>query len=917
MNDDPDDRRLGGRRPSQQAIASAQLQEPDRGQPGGADASSFGTPSAPGLDSVHGLPSQLIIGLDIGSPICNAYGGLSGSDTASPAGAAPWEDAGGERGRSVRDRAAAGDAAPLLTSPGPPRWGPAGAGPETPPGGGGRGELALEHAEAIDGIARAVCGPLSRLYYAEAWKWDAAARLFRCVRTTLVGGGSESPSQALSRVTRMAARAAGDASPRLQGAPGERTSGGSEDMAAGRPAGTGGGSGSTPRERGWSPREVSIAGFRGRAEGLTAAMGEDLVGRAAAARALEWLTDCSLCPPATFRRSGPNCPVRAGVALPTFHALPPCDPFVVFAFFSARALEYDGVVAEFVRLSAAAGLFRLGALCPPLPPAPAPPPSSVLSILTRPSSERDEAWAARAEAAIVAAGGGPFLRKFPTLRAAIVRHASLASFSPGHLLFERGEAGTEAYLIVLGTVACHDAPSAASSPALPGGGESPRTPSSDGWTLRAGDVLGETALLAPRARRLVKAVCREEVLAVAVDFAGQLLEPGPASASPASSQPAPAAFGASAAAAPGPPPPRPRPRPAAAGPSPRGLALGLEGFPDYGLELQLGLDAEPPGPPSASGAGGGAARRRSPSGGRSPMMDISRLLSPSPFGPDLLSPAAFAFALDGLGPSAPSSAPAPASAPAGVAGLAALQSPRTAGAHVAPRGGEGAPPAPLLYDYTGLGQRPPGAPPSSCPPLAMPAPSARPAPTGGAGTPRELPRLVPSPRAGARRASPSGAHAEGGRRAAPAAAPPHSGGAKRKRSGITLEAIEALYHLPLHRAAEQIGVSSSTLKLACRELGVLTWPHRRVKLEQSLAASVHVAAAQLHAASPAGFPRLQLPRPPAAPAPALNAEALRALERALAGPGAPGPGAGQGQTHSSPPASAPRREQPRSRPPTP
>eukprot|EP00741_Cyanophora_paradoxa_P021044 tig00021326_g20313.t1 len=52
--------------------------------------------------------------------------------------------------------------------------------------------------------------------------------------------------------------------------------------------------------------------------------------------------------------------------------------------------------------------------------------------------------------------------------------------------------------------------------------------------------------------------------------------------------------------------------------------------------------------------------------------------------------------------------------------------------------------------------------------------------------------------------------------------------AKRKRESITLEVLQPLFSVPLNRAAESLGVSLTTLKAACRDLGLPSWPHRRL-----------------------------------------------------------------------------------------
>ena len=44
---------------------------------------------------------------------------------------------------------------------------------------------------------------------------------------------------------------------------------------------------------------------------------------------------------------------------------------------------------------------------------------------------------------------------------------------------------------------------------------------------------------------------------------------------------------------------------------------------------------------------------------------------------------------------------------------------------------------------------------------------------------------------------------------------------------FTSESIAALFHLPLNRAAEELGVSKTSMKQICRRLGITCWPYKR------------------------------------------------------------------------------------------
>jgi len=41
--------------------------------------------------------------------------------------------------------------------------------------------------------------------------------------------------------------------------------------------------------------------------------------------------------------------------------------------------------------------------------------------------------------------------------------------------------------------------------------------------------------------------------------------------------------------------------------------------------------------------------------------------------------------------------------------------------------------------------------------------------------------------------------------------------------------LTELFHLPLHKAASKLGISPTTLKRACRKIGIFQWPYRRLE----------------------------------------------------------------------------------------
>jgi hypothetical protein len=63
--------------------------------------------------------------------------------------------------------------------------------------------------------------------------------------------------------------------------------------------------------------------------------------------------------------------------------------------------------------------------------------------------------------------------------------------------------------------------------------------------------------------------------------------------------------------------------------------------------------------------------------------------------------------------------------------------------------------------------------------------------------------------------------------------------------------VTEFFHLPLHKAASKLGISSTTLKRACRKIGIFQWPYRRLehqKVEE--AAGVREAARKLRLLNP-------------------------------------------------------------------
>ena len=51
--------------------------------------------------------------------------------------------------------------------------------------------------------------------------------------------------------------------------------------------------------------------------------------------------------------------------------------------------------------------------------------------------------------------------------------------------------------------------------------------------------------------------------------------------------------------------------------------------------------------------------------------------------------------------------------------------------------------------------------------------------------------------------------------------------------------MASLFHLPLHKAASKLGISPTTLKRACRKVGIFKWPFRLLENEKMEEAAAH------------------------------------------------------------------------------
>ena len=43
---------------------------------------------------------------------------------------------------------------------------------------------------------------------------------------------------------------------------------------------------------------------------------------------------------------------------------------------------------------------------------------------------------------------------------------------------------------------------------------------------------------------------------------------------------------------------------------------------------------------------------------------------------------------------------------------------------------------------------------------------------------------------------------------------------------VTIEVLETVFHMPLHKACKALGVCATAMKRVCRKLGVKKWPYR-------------------------------------------------------------------------------------------
>lgn len=71
-------------------------------------------------------------------------------------------------------------------------------------------------------------------------------------------------------------------------------------------------------------------------------------------------------------------------------------------------------------------------------------------------------------------------------------------------------------------------------------------------------------------------------------------------------------------------------------------------------------------------------------------------------------------------------------------------------------------------------------------------------------------------------------------------APTRIGSEGHTGSALSMETISPFFTMPLVQAAEKLGVSATTLKLRCRELGISSWPHRKLRSIQSTISRIQV-----------------------------------------------------------------------------
>lgn len=63
--------------------------------------------------------------------------------------------------------------------------------------------------------------------------------------------------------------------------------------------------------------------------------------------------------------------------------------------------------------------------------------------------------------------------------------------------------------------------------------------------------------------------------------------------------------------------------------------------------------------------------------------------------------------------------------------------------------------------------------------------------------------------------------------------PRRPGPSERKLTNITVSLLRPYFKKPISFAANELGVSESTLKKRCRSIGVARWPHRKVFLKDN------------------------------------------------------------------------------------
>ncbi|GJM86826.1 hypothetical protein PR202_ga02721 [Eleusine coracana subsp. coracana] len=57
---------------------------------------------------------------------------------------------------------------------------------------------------------------------------------------------------------------------------------------------------------------------------------------------------------------------------------------------------------------------------------------------------------------------------------------------------------------------------------------------------------------------------------------------------------------------------------------------------------------------------------------------------------------------------------------------------------------------------------------------------------------------------------------------------------RRSSEALTFELVSRHFCMPINQAAKELNVGVTSLKLRCRELGIPRWPHRKVKILQTL-----------------------------------------------------------------------------------